>query len=64
MDTRKRGRLELGFNSNGGFKKSKQGLILSFFGFLGFGIFLRFGLLGFKSCLPLFSLLCALWGVL
>ncbi|QCD97510.1 zinc finger CCCH domain-containing protein 14-like [Vigna unguiculata] len=24
MDTRKRGRLELGFNSNGGFKKSKQ----------------------------------------
>ncbi|BAT85337.1 hypothetical protein VIGAN_04287200, partial [Vigna angularis var. angularis] len=36
-------------------KKSKQGLILSIFGFFDFGNFLRCVLLGFKSCLPLFS---------
>jgi len=40
MDTRKRGRLKLGFNSNGGLKKSKQGLILRIFGFMGFDVFL------------------------
>lgn len=34
MDIRKRGRPEGGIKVNGGFKKSKQGLLLSFHAFL------------------------------